>query len=77
MLCSVALECGYELIDTAQARDWYDEAAVGDALRSYEKEQSTRNKKPVFVTSKLDPRLIGYESALEGALSTVPVPTVL
>ena len=67
-LCSVALQCGYELIDTAQARDWYDEEAVGAALRSYEQEENTESNKTVFVISKLDPRLNGYESALEGAL---------
>ena len=62
--CSRALECGYDLIDTAQARDWYDEVAVGYAFRNFEMENSKR----AFITSKLDPRLNGYESALEGAL---------
>ena len=62
--CSRALECGYDLIDTAQARDWYDEVAVGYALRNFEME----NDKRAFIISKLDPRLNGFESALEGAL---------
>ena len=69
-LFRLALECGYELVDTAQARDWYDESAVGQALQNYEKENRNNKEKktPVFVTSKLDPRLIGYESALKGKL---------
>ena len=68
------MECGYELLDTAQAREWYDEVGVGQALRSYEKESRKQAKRPVFITTKLDPRLNGYESALTGALLTPPPP---
>lgn len=42
-----ALEAGYRLIDSAQAREWYREDLVGDALQ-----RTTVPRSSLFITSK-------------------------
>ena len=32
IVCSAVRDLGYQLIDTAEAREWYSESDVGDAL---------------------------------------------
>lgn len=49
-----ALREGYRLIDTAQAREWYLEDAVGDALRR------CPTSHPVTVVTKIHPRSFEY-----------------
>jgi diketogulonate reductase-like aldo/keto reductase len=53
-----ALEAGYRLIDTAAAYD--NEAEVGRGIR-----ESGVSRDEVFVTTKLWPSRLGYESALQ------------
>ena len=54
-----ALDSGFRLIDTAQATEWYDESAVGIALKS-----RALNRSEVWLTSKLHPRDLGQQSTL-------------
>uniref|UniRef100_A0A7I4E8R9 NADP-dependent oxidoreductase domain-containing protein n=1 Tax=Physcomitrium patens TaxID=3218 RepID=A0A7I4E8R9_PHYPA len=53
---SWALQAGYRLLDSAQATEWYNEKAVGKAIRS---SHIARDK--LFIVSKLHPRHLGYE----------------
>ncbi|KAJ1635661.1 NADP-dependent oxidoreductase domain-containing protein, partial [Pavlovales sp. CCMP2436] len=62
-----AARLGYTLFDTAQAHEWYDEAALGEALAGGPR---------VFVTTKVHPRDFGAEStaaALERSLARLRV----
>jgi len=54
---SWALEAGYRSIDSAQAREWYREDLVGNALA-----KSGVARDELFLTSKLHPRHLGYET---------------
>jgi diketogulonate reductase-like aldo/keto reductase len=50
-----AHEAGYRHFDTAQAREWYREDLVGQALR----EPLSQDRESLFITSKLHPRHLG------------------
>jgi len=54
-----ALEAGYRSIDSAQAREWYREDLVGSAVA-----KSGVPREALFLTSKLHPRHLGYDSTL-------------
>jgi len=54
---SAAIVAGYELLDSAQAREWYDERACGKAIR-----ESSRKREDLFITTKLHPRDHGTRS---------------
>lgn len=47
-----ALEAGYRLLDSAQAREWYREDLVGEALQ-----KSSVPRSDLFITSKCAPLL--------------------
>lgn len=51
-----ALQLGCSLIDSAQAKEWYDERAIGDALDMYNQSNSTLEKTPVTIVTKIHPR---------------------
>jgi diketogulonate reductase-like aldo/keto reductase len=53
-----ALDLGVELIDTAQAQEWYDEAGVGRAVNQY---LGTHPEKSVFIVTKIHPRSFAKE----------------
>ena len=55
-----AIQAGYTLLDTAQATEWYDEAAVGNAIL-----HTRKNRSLLFLTSKLHPRDLGYQATLD------------
>lgn len=55
-----ALDSGYRLLDTAQANEWYDEAAVGMALKA-----RAVNRSELWLTSKLHPRDLGERRTLD------------
>ena len=50
-----ALEAGYRLFDSAQAREWYREDLVGEALAA-----SSLPREQLWLTSKVHPRHLGY-----------------
>eukprot|EP00245_Coleochaete_scutata_P006127 TRINITY_DN20287_c0_g1_i1.p1 TRINITY_DN20287_c0_g1~~TRINITY_DN20287_c0_g1_i1.p1 ORF type:complete len:362 (-),score=65.58 TRINITY_DN20287_c0_g1_i1:48-1133(-) len=50
-----ALKAGYRLLDSAQAREWYQENEVGIAIQ-----ESGIPRSELFLVSKLHPRHIGY-----------------
>eukprot|EP00884_Botryococcus_braunii_P006785 jgi/Botrbrau1/16107/Bobra.7_2s0071.1 len=54
-----ALQAGYRMLDSAQAREWYREDLVGEALA-----ESGLERRDVFITSKMHPRHHGYDSTL-------------
>jgi len=54
-----ALRAGYRLLDTAQAREWYREDLVGDAIL-----MSGMKREELFITSKLHPGNLGYWNTL-------------
>lgn len=54
-----ALQSGYRLIDSAQAREWYREDLVGLAIAG-----SGVPRSNLFLTSKLHPRHLGREATL-------------
>jgi len=54
---SEALRAGYQLLDSAQAREWYDERACGKAVR-----ESKKDRKEIFIITKLHPRDHGTRS---------------
>ena len=56
---AAALAAGYRLIDTAMAKEWYDEGAAAAALHT-----ASIARGDVFVTTKLHAKHHGYESAL-------------
>lgn len=49
----MALRSGCKMIDTAQAVEWYDEAAVGEAIKLYKSES---NNSHIYVVTKIHPR---------------------
>ena len=54
-----ALEAGYRSIDSAQAREWYREDLVGNAVA-----KSGVAREALFLTSKLHPRHLGTNATL-------------
>jgi len=59
---------GIQMIDTAQAREWYDEASVGEALRHLTSTHGATLPKIVTVT-KLHPRSFS-ETKMQAAIDT-------
>jgi diketogulonate reductase-like aldo/keto reductase len=55
-----ALAAGYRLLDSAQAREWYREDLVGEALAA-----TALPREAVFVTTKIHPRHLGYAATAE------------
>jgi diketogulonate reductase-like aldo/keto reductase len=53
---TAAVLAGFRSFDTAQATEWYDEAAVGNALNS-----SGVPRSELFVTTKIHPRDMTYD----------------
>ena len=53
------ISAGYELFDTSQAAEWYDEAELGAAVNA-----SAVPREQLFLTSKLHPRDLGEDSTL-------------
>lgn len=67
-----AVGAGYRLFDTAQAHEWYDEAALGEAL-------ALAGRPRAFIITKVHPRDFGRAStpaALERSLARLRVPTL-
>ncbi|WP_181685651.1 aldo/keto reductase [Halorhabdus salina] len=58
----IALETGYTHIDTAEG--YMNEAALGEALAGHDRQE-------VFLTSKVLPKHLNYESVIEAAKSTL------
>ena len=56
---SQAIEAGYRLFDTAQAREWYLEGELGDAVAA-----SNVSRSEFFLTTKLHPRDLGTDRTL-------------
>lgn len=64
-----ALRAGFRLVDTAQATEWYDEVAVGRAIR-----KSGVSRDEIFVTTKIHPKNFGYartSASIEESLSAL------
>jgi len=57
---TTALNAGFRSFDTAQAYEWYDEAAVARAFNA-----SGVPRSSLFVTTKVHPRDLGYEATLK------------
>lgn len=57
---SAALSAGYRLVDSAQAREWYREDLVGEALAA-----TALPRDAVFVTTKVHPRHLGFAATAE------------
>ncbi len=53
-----ALAAGYTLLDSAQAREWYREDLVGQALRD-----APVPRHALFITSKIHPRHLGFDAS--------------
>lgn len=53
IVTSAVLDMGYKLIDTAQATEWYDEAAVGSSLLQ-------GNLSDLIIVTKIHPRSYRY-----------------
>eukprot|EP00750_Incisomonas_marina_P030240 INCI7433.1.p1 GENE.INCI7433.1~~INCI7433.1.p1 ORF type:complete len:188 (+),score=34.84 INCI7433.1:62-625(+) len=66
----MALAEGFRGLDTAQAKEWYDEAAVGRALRTAFAEGVISSRKDVFVTTKMHSRDHGYDSTRQRVLES-------
>ncbi|GLC55313.1 hypothetical protein PLESTB_000971400 [Pleodorina starrii] len=70
-----ALEAGYRHLDSAQAREWYREDLVGQAMSDFLGAAKARGnvtagvevvrREDIFVTSKLHPRHLGYHTTLK------------
>ncbi len=54
-----AIEAGYTLFDTAQAKEWYLESELGDAIA-----ESRVNRSSLFITTKIHPRDLGEARTL-------------
>lgn len=52
-----ALRCGYRLVDSAQAREWYREDMVGAAVA-----ESKVPREKLFLVSKIHPRHLGFDA---------------
>ena len=57
---AMAFAAGFRSFDTAQAQEWYDEAAVARALNATGAPRSA-----LFVTTKVHPRDLGYDATLK------------
>jgi hypothetical protein len=53
----MALDAGYTLLDSAQAREWYREDMVGAAIRD-----AGVPRHSLFLVSKIHPRHLGFDS---------------
>ena len=62
-LVNYSLNFGVRLIDTAQAMEWYDEAAVARAVKAFTSKQSASEAvtNPVVIVTKIHPRSFEYE----------------
>jgi diketogulonate reductase-like aldo/keto reductase len=60
IVCSAVRDLGYQLIDTAEAREWYSESDVGDALDNC---VADRSPKDVMIVTKIHPRSYRLEYA--------------
>lgn len=49
-----AINSGIQMVDTAQAREWYDEASVGKAIKSIRDNNSAFHK--IVIVTKIHPR---------------------
>eukprot|EP00958_Prasinococcus_capsulatus_P008542 scaffold841_cov397-Prasinococcus_capsulatus_cf.AAC.3 len=63
-----ALQGGYKLLDTAQAKEWYREDLVGEALA-----ESGVDRASIFITTKQHPRDHGYKSTLRQVEASLEV----
>jgi len=54
---TAALQAGFRLLDSAQAREWYREDLVGEAL-----EAAALPRDQLWLTSKVHPRHLGFEA---------------
>ena len=52
----VALDIGYDMVDTAQAQEWYSEESVSKAMGD-----SGRSREDVFVVTKVHPRSFSFK----------------
>uniref|UniRef100_A0A7S1XMA9 NADP-dependent oxidoreductase domain-containing protein n=1 Tax=Phaeomonas parva TaxID=124430 RepID=A0A7S1XMA9_9STRA len=71
-----ALSAGLRLLDSAQAREWYDERGVGEGLSLGVLTGAVGSRDEVFVTTKIHPRDFGYDSAMaaiDGSLRDLKV----
>jgi len=62
-LIFAALEYGLRLIDTAQAKEWYDEQTVGKAVQRFEEQYTHRlqvGQENITVVTKIHPRSYSY-----------------
>lgn len=64
-----AIRAGYLLFDTAQAFEWYDEGALGEAI-----EEAGVDRRKLFLTTKIHPRDFGPKAtvrALDSSLAAL------
>lgn len=59
-IVKIALDSGVRLLDTAQAKEWYDEAGVGRGITNYHQHSSQRNEShaidELVIVTKIHPR---------------------
>lgn len=61
-----ALSLGYQLIDTAQAKEWYNEEQVGQGILQYM--LSSHKKQSITIVTKVHPRSYEYNKMLDRML---------
>ena len=64
-----ALNLGVRMIDSAQAKEWYNEVGVGTAVAEFESSQSDGGDSPVIIVTKVHPRSYGDIGAMDAKLA--------
>ncbi len=64
-----ALNLGVRMIDSAQAKEWYNEIGVGTAVAEFEKSRTDGGDSPVVIVTKVHPRSYGDVSAMDAKLA--------
>jgi len=71
-----ALDAGFRHFDGAEAQEWYDDQALGSALREFLQDNPHVSREDIFLTTKLHPKNFGTENtrkAVEDMLDRLQV----
>lgn len=64
-----ALNLGVRMIDSAQAKEWYNEVGVGTAVAEFETTHSEHGDSGVVIVTKIHPRSYGDITAMDAKLA--------
>ena len=66
-----ALEVGYRLLDSAQAREWYREDLVGEAVLKWKEDHE--EEEDLFLVTKIHPRDFGEQRTKDAVRLSIQI----